>query len=107
MVFGEDTTVKGDVAALGAIVTQNPDDIDGERIQLSEPKNLLSLDIRTYDPQAQGQTYAPYSPSLAKVEDGRARHNGNLTLNNLTLERGVLFVDGDLRITERFPGCSG
>jgi hypothetical protein len=112
VVFGEDTSVKGDVAALGEIIMENPGDLDGERIRLEEPKTLISLDINTYDPQAQGQTYAPYSPSLAKVADGRARHDGDLVLTNLVLERGVLFVDGDLEITGRVEGegaivCTG
>ena len=110
--FGEGTSVKGDVAALGEIVTENPDAFDGKRILLDEPKTLISLDISTYDPQAAGQTFAPYNESLAKITDGRARHDGDLNLSDLTLERGVLFVDGDLTITGHVKGegaviCTG
>ena len=102
IVLGTGTSVAGDVKAAGLIEVNSGAVVQGNVLPNSNQQNLPTVDFAQLDPQGKDHTYT-WDNSYESVV-GRARHSGNLTVGNLKLAEGMLFVDGDLTVTCTITG---
>lgn len=106
IVLGNDSTVIGDVEAVGQVeLGRERMKIDGEVRSGSDPVELPKLDLQTYDPKANGNSFFDLQDgNVAKIV-GSARASGDLTFNKpLEISDGLLYVDGDLTLRDGIKG---
>ena len=106
--LGNDTKIAGDVKASGEIEVDGSAQIQGNLLPNSAEQNLPNVSIEAYDPAGESDTYtwtgAIPAGATAPVLVGRSRYDGNLTINNLDMAEGLLYVDGDVTITGTVKG---
>jgi hypothetical protein len=110
--LGTATEVSGDVRTAGRVRLSGGAVIKGEQKEGQLPQNLPHIDLAQYDPQGGHQSFVPYTPGMTDIRGGRARYQGDLTLGDLFLDSGLLYVNGNLTITGRVSGtgaivCNG
>jgi hypothetical protein len=112
--LGTDTKVTGDVRAAGGVDYISRDQVLGEVKEGQTAQNLPILDLSVYDPAGTGaqQSYVDYLPTMTEIKDGKVRATGPLSVGDLHLDSGLLYVEGDLTITGAVTGngaivCSG
>ena len=100
--LGTGTKIAGNVKAAGEI---DPGEavIQGLVLPGSTEQNLPGVSIDNFDPAGKKGVY-DWDGSVYDSVVGRARHAGNLTVGDLRLAEGLLFVDGDVEITGRVEG---
>ena len=105
--LGVDTKIAGDVKASGEIELDPGAVVQGLVLQQSDPQNLPNVSVEAYDPQGEPDKYdwtgAP-GPDGRPVLVGRARHQGDLTIGDLDMAEGLLYIDGDVTITGTVRG---
>ena len=106
--LGNDTKIAGDVKASGEIEVDGSAQIQGNLLPNSAEQNLPNVTIEAYDPAGESDTY-PWTGAIptgatAPVLVGRSRYDGNLTIKNLDMAEGLLYVDGDVTITGTVKG---
>ena len=105
--LGNDTKIAGDVKASGEIEVDGSAQIQGNLLPNSAEQNLPNVSIEAYDPAGEPDTYnwtgAP-GPDGRPVLVGRSRYDGNLTIGDLDMAEGLLYVDGDVTITGTVKG---
>ena len=106
--LGNDTKIAGDVKASGEIEVDGSAQIQGNLLPNSAEQNLPNVSIEAYDPAGESDTY-PWTGAIptgatAPVLVGRSRYDGNLTINNLDMAEGLLYVDGDVTVTGTVSG---
>jgi len=106
--LGNDTKIAGDVKASGEIEVDGSAQIQGNLLPNSAEQNLPNVSIEAYDPAGESDTY-PWTGAIptgatAPVLVGRSRYDGNLTIDNLDMAEGLLYVDGDVTITGTVKG---
>lgn len=106
--LGNDTKIAGDVKTSGEIEVDGSAQIQGNLLPNSAEQNLPNVSIEAYDPAGESDTY-PWTGAIpagatAPVLVGRSRYDGNLTINNLDMAEGLLYVDGDVTITGTVKG---
>jgi len=101
IVLGSGTTVSGDVRATG-LIDIGPAVVQGVVRPNSAEQNLPVINIDELNPAGKPYAYK-WNTGLSDVT-GRARHDGNLTVGDLKLSEGLLFVDGDLTVTGTITG---
>lgn len=104
-----DNTVTGDIRSSGgaALSTYNAGTgtgtrVDGEQILYASDTNIPDVDIPSFQPNladpAVNQSYSSVESAL--TVSGEGYYSGTMNINNgLTLDQGVLYVDGDLTVT--------
>ncbi len=103
LVLGPNSRVTGDLRAGGEVlVDPRGSRVGGQVKQNLAPVSLPRLDVRSYDPVAQGRSQVRHL-AMDELSDpaliGFVRRQGDLRIRDgLALDNGVLFVDGDLRI---------
>lgn len=103
LVLGPNSRVTGDLRAGGEVlVDPRGSRVRGQVKQNLAPVSLPRLDVRDYDPVAQGRSQVRHL-AMDELSDpaliGFVRRQGDLRIRDgLALDNGVLFVDGDLRI---------
>ena len=105
--LGNDTKIAGDVKASGEIEVDGSAQIQGNLLPNSAEQNLPNVSIEAYDPAGEPDTYnwtGTPGPDGPPVLVGRSRYDGNLTINNLDMAEGLLYVDGDVTITGTVKG---
>lgn len=105
--LGNDTKIAGDVKAAGDIDPGSAQ-IQGNLLPNSAEQNLPNVTIEAYDPAGESDT-SPWTGEIptgatAPVLVGRSRYDGNLTIDNLDMAEGLLYVDGDVTITGTVKG---
>ncbi len=109
LVLGPNSRVTGDLRAGGEVlVDPRGSRVGGQVKQNLAPVNLPRLDVRDYDPVAQGRSQVRHL-AMDELSDpaliGFVRRQGDLRIRDgLALDNGVLFVDGDLRIDDGVHG---
>ena len=105
--LGNDTKIAGDVKAAGEIDPGSAV-IQGNLLPGSTEQNLPDITVEGFDPAGESDTYAWTGAiptgATAPVLVGRSRYDGNLTINNLDMAEGLLYVDGDVTITGTVKG---
>ena len=105
--LGVDTKIAGDVKASGEIELDPGAVVQGLVLQQSDPQNLPNVSVEAYDPEGEPDKYnwtgAP-GPDGRPVLVGRARHQGDLTIGDLDMAEGLLYIDGDVTITGTVRG---
>ncbi|MFA5509111.1 MAG: hypothetical protein WC423_27055, partial [Vulcanimicrobiota bacterium] len=106
--LGLDTKIAGDVKASGEIEVDPGAQVQGLVLPGSTEQNLPNVTIESFDPAGKDGVY-PWSntPPPGKSNPlltGRARHQGDLTIGNLDMAEGLLYVDGDVTITGTVKG---
>lgn len=102
IVFRSDVKVTGHVKAVGNIETAADTQIQGMLLPQSAEQSLPDVNISELDPKKKDGVYE-WDNSFTSVV-GRARHTGNLTVGDLELADGLLFVEGDLTVTGTIKG---
>lgn len=103
--LGAQTKVSGDVRAVGRVNLYDGAVVQGEIKEEQSAQNLPRINLSVYDPREGEQSYVPFTSAMTEIRDGRALHEGGpLTLGDLRLDNGLLFVDGDLTITGKVMG---
>ena len=104
--LGEATKVTGDVRTSGEVQILAGAEVLGKVMEGQTAQNLPILDLSVYDPAGPDgqQSSVPYQPGMPEIKDGRVRATGPLTVGDLKLDNGLLFVDGDLTITGKISG---
>lgn len=97
--LSKDTTVTGDARAVGSIETNGA--VVANLLPGSSAVPLPEIRATDFDPAGLPYTYA-YTPGTTVA--GRARHSGSLTLGDLKLENGLLYVEGHLTINGTISG---
>ena len=106
--LGELTTITGDVRSVGGIVVENGAKIEGMISPNREAVEIPRYDISQYDPEFTGKSGVQYldqrTMSRARFE-GWVKRDGDLFLRDGThLDSGVLYVGGDLVISDGITG---
>jgi len=110
--LGKNTKITGDVRSSGGIETDRDGgtDIQGKIICNADAINLPAIDVTSYDPEVQkmeGFQNLPGTLETQKLE-GASKREGNLTVNgDLTLDGGLVYVNGDLTIHGSVKGKGG
>ena len=105
--LGNDTKIAGDVKASGEIEVDGSAQIQGNLLPNSAEQNLPNVSIEAYDPAGEPDTYnwtGSPGPDGRPVLVGRSRYQGNLTIGDLDMAEGLLYVDGDVTITGTVKG---
>jgi len=105
--LGNDTKIAGDVKASGEIEVDGSAQIQGNLLPNSAEQNLPNVSIEAYDPAGEPDTYnwtGSPGPDGRPVLVGRSRYDGNLTIGDLDMAEGLLYVDGDVTITGTVKG---
>jgi|GEM_PF-1111902 len=110
--LGKGTKITGDVRSSGG-VELDPDggaEVQGKTICNADPIKMPKIDVTSYDPEVQkieGIQQLPGSMDGQKME-GVSKRKGDLTVNgDLTLDNGVMYVEGDLNIHGGVKGKGG
>jgi len=107
VILGVDTKIAGDVKALGEVELDPSAVVQGLVRRQSDPQNLPNVSVEGFDPEGEPDKYnwtgAP-GPDGRPVLVGRARHQGNLTIGDLDMAEGLLYIDGDVTITGTVRG---
>ena len=105
--LGADTKIAGDVKALGEVELDPTAVVQGLVRRQSDPQNLPNVSVEAYDPEGEPDKYnwtgAP-GPDGRPVLVGRARYQGDLTIGDLDMAEGLLYIDGDVTITGTVRG---
>jgi hypothetical protein len=110
--LGKNTKITGDVRSSGGIETDRDGgtDIQGKLICNADAINLPVIDVTSYDPEVQkmeGFQSLPATMEGQKLE-GASKREGNLTVDgDLTLNGGLVYVNGDLTIHGSVKGKGG
>lgn len=108
--LGADTTILGDVEAVGGVVfSASTVSVSGAVSESMEPTELPLLHATDYDPALTGLTHDNLDALVPGTEPltvlGAARRAGSLNLpGGLILSKGHLFVDGDLTLGGTLQG---
>lgn len=110
IVLGRQTRIGGDVTAVGTIDPLGSPAIlvMGEMLNDADPVELPELDLSSYDPELKSGSFDSYNDG--RYSDlsipGAAKSSGDLEVasGGLNLDGGLLFVDGDLKITGGLSG---
>ena len=106
--LGTDTKVAGDVKASGEIDLDPGAVVQGLVLPGSTEQNLPNVTIEGFDPAGEPDKY-DWDPNPPPGPDppvlvGRARYEGNLTIGDLDMAEGLLYVKGDVTITGKVKG---
>ncbi len=102
--LGPNTTVSGDVRAAGDADVSRAS-VAGQVLKGQSPQNLPQVNPRDYDPKANSEPAFDFIPgTTTEISKGKARYAGNLTVSNLKLEDGLLYVEGSLAVTGKVTG---
>ena len=102
--LGTDTEVSGDVRSVGRVNLTGGAVVKGKVKEGQSAQNLPRIELTQYDPQNGQQSFVPYTSGMTEVKRGRARYQGDLTISDLHLDSGLLYVDGNLTITGKVTG---
>ena len=102
--LGSDTDVSGDVRTVGRVSLSGGAVVQGQVKEGQASQNLPRIDLTQYDPQNGQQSFVPYTQGMAEISKGKARYQGDLTVGDLRLDQGLLYVDGNLTITGKISG---
>ena len=94
----EGSRVTGDVLASGRVRLSGGALVEGEIKEGQEAWPLL--DLSAYDPGREATAWAAGRPRIR----GRVRHEGALTIGDLKLDSGLLYVNGPLTVTGKVTG---
>lgn len=96
--------VEGNAKAVGDVLLHDSAVVKGERLS---GQAITQLDIRKsaadYDPDVGGHPSLVYGPSVQKIE-GRYVAEGDVTVGDLELADGLLFVRGNVTVTGNIRG---
>ena len=106
--LGTDTKIAGDVKASGEIELDAGAVVQGLVLPGSTEQNLPNVTIEGFDPAGEPDKY-DWDPNPPPGPDppvlvGRARYEGNLTIGDLDMAEGLLYVKGDVTITGKVKG---
>ena len=106
--LGTDTKIAGDVKASGEIELDAGAVVQGLVLPGSTEQNLPNVTIEGFDPAGEPDKY-DWNPNPPPGPDppvlvGRARYEGNLTIGDLDMAEGLLYVKGDVTITGKVKG---
>jgi hypothetical protein len=105
--LGVDTKIAGDVKASGEIDATLAE-IQGNVLPNSAEQNLPNVTIESFDPEGKDGKYdwtgAPGPKGEPPSLVGRARYSGNLTIGDLEMAEGLLYVDGNVTVTGKVSG---
>jgi cytoskeletal protein CcmA (bactofilin family) len=90
------------VKASGEIEVAPDAVIQGNVLPNSAEQNLPSVSIESFDPEGKDGIYDWTSGMTSLV--GRARYSGNLTIGDLEMAEGLLYVDGNVTVTGTVKG---
>lgn len=104
----DDTTVTGSVQAVQGLTLQNSK-VSGEILSPYERADIPMVDVAKYDPALDRDTFYEAFPATSVSDpspmSGVRKYNGSLTVSGpLTLHHGVVFVTGNLRVTQGVVG---
>jgi cytoskeletal protein CcmA (bactofilin family) len=102
IVLGTGTKVAGDVKARGPIDLSGGPVVQGEVLPNAAQQNLPDVDFAALDPA--GKQYLEDWTVGEKELVGRSRYTGNLTIGDLEMSEGMLYVDGDVTVTGKVKG---
>ena len=107
IVLGSGTSISGDVKARGSIDVGGAT-VQGKVLPNAAQQNLPDVTVEAFDPA--GKT-GVYTWTGAAGPDGgppqlvgRARYSGDLTIDDLDMAEGLLYVDGDVTVTGTVKG---
>ena len=122
IVLGSGSRILGDVETPGKVVLSDSTvTVEGQIREAAQPNSLPQMDVRDFDPQAQGLAFDDITglSSLGQTSvsnssggtssgtalTGAARHEGALQLNqDIELAGAMLYINGDLTVNGNIEG---
>ena len=107
IVLGSGTSISGDVKARGSIDVGGAV-VQGKVLPNAAQQNLPDVSVEAFDPAGKTGEYpwtgAPGPDGGPPQLVGRARYSGDLTIDDLDMAEGLLYVDGDVTVTGTVKG---